>query len=209
MIIKGTKHVEELARADTICLDKTGTITTGKMTIDKFEIIGDIEKEQALSYLASLEALSNHPIASAIEKIAPHIQKHEVINQKEIPGHGLYGEIEAKKIMVGNQKLMQQFGITEKLEKEGAIYLAVEGKIVAYCTLKEEIRKDSKPMLEELKQMKITNLLMLTGDHKVQAEKVAKEVGTNLFIQDFFHKKNESGTATKTKTSCYFYRRWN
>ncbi len=177
LIIKGTKHVEELAKVDTICLDKTGTITTGKMTIDKFEIIGDIEKEKALSYLSSLEALSNHPIASAIEKIAPNIQTYEVINQKEIPGHGLYGEIEEKKVMVGNQKLMKKYGVTEELEKEGAIYLAVEGKIVAYCTLKEEIRKDSKQMVEELKKMQVSNLLMLTGDHKVQAEKVAKEVG--------------------------------
>lgn len=214
LLIKGTKHIEDLAKAEVLALDKTGTITTGKMKVQEFVLISNSKatenneiqsknerftnKEKILQYVYSLEANSNHPISNAIIEYAKEnkADKLEVEGQKEIAGCGIYGKIEGKEVVVGNKKMLYKYKIAvdseiENLKQnhedsnenvkqknavpENAILIAVDNKLVAYITLSEKIREGFKETLSKLYETGIKKVVMLTGDSKTNAEKIAKE----------------------------------
>ena len=212
LLIKGTKHIEDLAKAQVLALDKTGTITTGKMKVQEFKLINSdgilknklidnsYNKEKLLQYAYSLEVNSNHPISNAIVEYAKEnkADKLEVENQKEIAGCGIYGKIEGKEVVVGNKKMLDKYKITadseiENLKQnyddsnenvkqknavpENAILIAVDNKLVAYITLSEKIREGFKETLSKLYETGIKKVVMLTGDSKTNAEKIAKACG--------------------------------
>lgn len=177
MIIKGTKHIESLSKATVIAFDKTGTLTTGKMTIDKLEVFNNSSKEQVIEYIYNLENLSNHPISTAIKEYGKDIKKLEVKDYKEIAGHGLYGKIEDKEILFGNKKLLNKYNVDlAKAQLDDAIYLAVDGNIAGYITLKEEIRESSLDITEKLKKVGIRKTIMLTGDNLASAKVVQDKI---------------------------------
>lgn len=216
LLIKGTKHIEDLAKAQVLALDKTGTITTGKMKVQEFVLIKNSKatenneiqsksekftnKEKILQYAYSLEANSNHPISNAIIEYAKEnkADKLEVEGQKEIAGCGIYGKIEGKEVVVGNKKMLDKYKISvdseiENLKQnhensnengkqknavpENAILIAVENDLVAYITLSEKIREGFKETLSKLYETGIKKVVMLTGDSKTNAEKIAKVCG--------------------------------
>lgn len=177
IIIKGTKHIENLAKANAICFDKTGTITTGRPRIDNIKLTGICLEEDILRYVYSLESLSNHPIASAIEKMNRKVRKSEVEEFKEIPGHGLTGRIDDKRIVIGNKKILDKFEVKYKKLEEGAIYVAVKGELAACINLREEIREDAKKIAKAFEKTNISRLIMLTGDNEKSANKVAEKIG--------------------------------
>jgi len=182
MLIKGTKHIEALSEAEYIALDKTGTITTGKMEIDKLIAEGKMPVKDMLVYMYNLEKNSNHPISTAIikevEKQDAKINK-QVINYEEISGHGLYAKIEGKDVLFGNEKLLDKYDVAHTELMKNANYLVVDGEIQGYITLKEEIRKDIKELTNNAKKYGIKEIVMLTGDNEKSAEKISKEVGIN------------------------------
>lgn len=177
LIIKGTKHIEELANASAIAFDKTGTLTTGKMIIDKVVALDGIEEKKVLSYIYHLEKLSNHPIASAIGEVAKQVDTLEVKEYKEIAGHGLYGVIEEHQVVFGNRKLLEKYKIDTANYVEGSIALGIDQEMVGYITLKEEIRQDSITLVKDLKEQNIDRVIMLTGDSKKAASKMAEKIG--------------------------------
>ena len=216
LLIKGTKHIEDLAKAQVLALDKTGTITTGKMKVQEFVLISNSKatenneiqlknerftnKEKILQYAYSLEVNSNHPISNAIVEYAKENQadKLEVENQKEIAGCGIYGKIEGKEVAIGNKKMLYKYKIAVGGERdnlkqnyndsnenvkqknavpENAILIAVDNKLVAYITLSEKIREGFKETLSKLYETGIKKVVMLTGDSKTNAEKIAKACG--------------------------------
>lgn len=214
LLIKGTKHIEDLAKVEVLALDKTGTITTGKMKVQEFVLISNSKatenneiqsknerftnKEKILQYVYSLEANSNHPISNAIIEYAKEnkADKLEVEGQKEIAGCGIYGKIEGKEVVIGNKKMLYKYKIAvdseiENLKQnhddsnenvkqknavpENAILIAVDNKLVAYIMLSEKIREGFKETLSKLYETGIKKVVMLTGDSKTNAEKIAKE----------------------------------
>lgn len=178
MIIKGTKHIENLSKATVVAFDKTGTLTTGKMKIEELKVFDGLDEELVVKYIYSLENLSNHPISTAIKEYKSDIEKVEVTNYKEIAGHGLYGEIDNNVVIFGNKKLLDKYNI-EQLEqiKQDAIYLAVNGKIAGYITLKEEIRENAKDITSNLKKVGVNKTIMLTGDNEKSAKNISEKIG--------------------------------
>ena len=172
LIIKGTKHIEELANASAIAFDKTGTLI-----IDKVVSLDGIEEKKVLSYIYHLEKLSNHPIASAIGEVAKQVDTLEVKEYKEIAGHGLYGVIEEHQVVFGNRKLLEKYKIDTANYVEGSIALGIDQEMVGYITLKEEIRQDSITLVKDLKEQNIDRVIMLTGDSKKAASKMAEKIG--------------------------------
>lgn len=180
MIIKGTRHIESLAKANVVAFDKTGTLTTGKMQIEELQNVNEYSKEQLIKYIYNLESLSNHPIGTAIKKYAQEncieVKKLDVINYEEIPGHGLYGKIEENEVLFGNKKLLEKFEIEEKIIKPEAIYMVINKKIAGFITLREEIRKETLNIEKNLKKVGVNEIIMLTGDSEISANKIAKEL---------------------------------
>lgn len=193
MIIKGTKHIESLATADTIAFDKTGTLTTGNMLIDKIETLNGFNKDLLIKYIYNLEKLSNHPISTAIKNFSNKIEDIEVKEYKEVAGHGIFGKIEENEVLFGNKKLLEKYNINTKDYIEGAIYLCVNLKKVGYIILKENIRSEALEIENKMKEVNIQNIIMLTGDNKNAAKKVAeklriKEFYSELLPQDKLNK---------------------
>ena len=185
LLIKGTKHIEDLANAKVLALDKTGTITTGKMKVQEFKLMEKIEesnrldKEKILQYAYSLEINSNHPISNAIIEYAKEkdLTTLEVEAQKEIAGCGIYGKIEGKDVLIGNKKMLEKYDIEFEKIQENAILIAVDKKLVAHFILEENIREGFKETLSKLYNIGIKKVVMLTGDSQKEAEKIAKECG--------------------------------
>lgn len=177
MIIKGTKHIEKLSKASVVAFDKTGTLTTGKMKIQNLEIFEPFTKESVLSNMYSLEMLSNHPIGTAIKQYQDNIETKIVEEYKEIAGHGLYGKIEQKEVLFGNTKLLKQYKVSyDETLPQNAIFLSIDKQIAGYITLEEEIRKESKGIVQSLKSIGIKKVMMLTGDNQKSADKIGKEL---------------------------------
>ena len=181
LLIKGTKHIEDLAKAKILALDKTGTITTGKMKVEELKVLDKtLNKEKLLQYAYSLESNSNHPVSTAIIEYASefNLKKLEVENQKEIAGCGIYGEMEEKQVIIGNKKMLDKYQIeVDSKIPENAILIAVNNKISAYITLNERIREGVKETITKLYETGIKKVVMLTGDSKTNAEKIAKACG--------------------------------
>ena len=185
LLIKGTKHIEDLAKAKVLALDKTGTITTGKMKVQEFNLLqnkkdsNELDKQKILQYAYSLEVNSNHPISNAIMEYAKQndIKPLEVEKQKEIAGCGIYGKIDGKDVIIGNKKMLEKYHITFERIPENAILIAVGRKIVAHIILEENIREGFKETLSKLYDIGIKKVVMLTGDSNDEAKKIAKECG--------------------------------
>lgn len=186
LLIKGTKHIEDLAKAKVLALDKTGTITTGKMKVQEFNLLqnkkdsNELDKQKILQYAYSLEVNSNHPISNAIIELAKqnNIKFLEVEKQKEIAGCGIYGKIEGRDVAIGNKEMLEKYDIElEETVSENAILIAVDRKIVAHIILEENIREGFKETLSKLYDIGIKKAVMLTGDSNDEAKKIAKECG--------------------------------
>ena len=181
MIIKGTKHIENLASASVVAFDKTGTLTTGNMKIEEIKTFEPYNQNTILSYVYSLELLSNHPIGTAIKNYDKQIEEKQVEDYKEIAGHGLYGKIEEKEVLFGNSKLLEQYNVAKNEDiPQNAIIIVINKQIAGFITLTEEIRKEANKIVVNLKATGIKKAMMLTGDN----EKSAKKIGNELNVDD-------------------------
>ncbi len=176
IMIKGANYLEQLAKAQTFVFDKTGTLTKGTFAVSESHPAG-ISEAELLSYCAAAEQLSNHPIAASIVKAAGEIPKAE--NAREIAGFGVEAEVGGRKISVGNARLMEKCGITiTETEAAGTIvHCAVDGEYRGYILVSDEIKEQSKLAIADLKKLGAAKTVMLTGDRKITAEKVAGEIG--------------------------------
>ncbi len=179
MLIKGTKHIEDLAKASAIAFDKTGTITTGKMKVKEIIAVGESSKEKIMEYAYSLEKNSNHPISMAITKYGEEnkIKQISCTEQKEIAGLGIYGNIEENKVLVGNKKLLDKMNIKYKENEvaENGIIVVENDKVIGNIILEEDIRLGIAETIKSLKNIGIKKIIMLTGDSKKNAERIANE----------------------------------
>ena len=180
VLIKGSNYLDILTKANTMVLDKTGTITKGNFEVSKIILAEEIKEEELLEIAAVAESMSNHPIAkSIINKVNKKINKDEIGEYKEIAGMGIIAKHHGDEIVAGNAKLLEKEEIKYYPCNEiGAIvYIAKNKKYLGAIVISDTIKPDSKEAIEGFKKNEINKICMLTGDNKEIAENVAKQVG--------------------------------
>ncbi len=197
VIVKGGNFIEALAQVKIIITDKTGTLTRGKLKVEKvFAFNGKTEEDTARA-AGAIGLLSNHPTAQAVERYLKikNIAVEEPNNIKEYSGKGATAEFQNKKVATGKIKFFEELGIkipeeakraAEIENSEGFIvmFVAEENEFCGFITLSDEVRAGAKETLSELKNLGIEKIIMLTGDNKKIAERVAKEVGIEEYHAD-------------------------
>ncbi len=179
MLIKGSVYLEDLAKLDTVILDKTGTITKGNFVLtDIIPVDESVSKDEILKLARIAEYNSLHPIAlSIIGNNKNDIDISEWKNEESIDGEGIKGEYKGKILLAGNSKLLDRFNIPYiKNDEIGTIvYIAYNNKFLGSMVIKDEIKEDSEFALKEFKKLGIKNTFMLTGDNLETASYVAKK----------------------------------
>ena len=204
ILVKSSESLETVNKIDTIVFDKTGTLTKGKMTI----VDGKYDDE-TLKILQSLEANSNHPIAKSIVALAN--EKYDVSNFEDVAGKGIKGEIENKTYYAGNSKFVEEMNVENKFKSfeeeyskkgESIVYLFTENEVLAIFGLADEIKEESKVLVRKLKEEN-KRVIMLTGDTKVTANAIAKELGIEEVISNVTPKqKKEEIEKLNKNNSC-------
>ena len=181
VLIKGSNYLEALSAAEYIVFDKTGTLTKGVFEVTAVHH-NEIDKDKILEYAALAECASSHPISKSLQKAyGKHIDRRRVSDIEEISGHGVTATVDGHKVAAGNGKLMDNLGIrcVECHSVGTIIHVAVDGKYVGHIVISDIIKPHSKEAIAELKKAGVKKTVMLTGDAKAVAEKVAAELGVD------------------------------
>lgn len=179
ILIKGSNYMETLANIRTVVFDKTGTLTEGTFKVNKIVGLGESE-DKILELAATSESYSNHPIAVSLRMAyGKDIDGSNLSDVCESKGMGVSCSIDGQRIYVGNQKLLKEKGIDIPVVDEigTVVYVARENKCLGYIIIADEIKEDAKSLVEALKMQGIKTTVMLTGDKKEIAEKVAASIG--------------------------------
>lgn len=195
ILIRNGEALQQAGKLNVVVLDKTGTITQGKPSVTNIMSLAHISDQECLSFAASIEASSEHPLAQAIMDHAQSqgLNIHSCDNFDSITGQGVKAEISKQLVLFGNERLMRQHGINiDKLASESKlrsqeaktpIYLAVNNKAAAVITVADPIKSDS---IKAIKQMQMSGLkvILLTGDNKMTAQAVAKSVNITDVVSE-------------------------
>jgi Cu2+-exporting ATPase len=189
VLIKNAEALEKMDKINTLIVDKTGTITEGKPTVETVGTFNDdFSKEKVLQYIVSLNSNSEHPLAEATVKYGK-AQNVEVLQSKDfsaVTGKGVEATIDGKKIALGNPKMMEyvKTDITSKMKEEARTYqkqgktvsyLAIDTSVIGYVVIGDKIKETSAKAIKAL-QDKGISVIMLTGDNHDTAQAVASEL---------------------------------
>ena len=191
ILFKNAASIEEAGKIDFVVLDKTGTITEGKPVVEDVKAL--IDENEFIKLIASIEALSSHPIAYSILEYAKDIELYEVSNFETIPGKGIQGLINNKLIYALNPKAMRDMinysseieNYIEEISKLGKtpICFGYDNKLIGIVGIVDKIKEDSKMAINEMKKIGIVPI-MLTGDNNKTAAYIASLVGIDHYISE-------------------------
>ncbi|MCT7562361.1 heavy metal translocating P-type ATPase [Aliarcobacter butzleri] len=205
VLVKGANYIEKLTEIQEIIFDKTGTLTKGVFQVTRVESF-NLDKNELLEYAALVESFSTHPIAKAIvNAYDKELNLKEVSSCEELSGLGIKAKIKNKDILVGNERLLRQFGLEARKdikEELNIVYIAIDSKFEGFIVVSDIIKNEAKDFINEIKKLNISKTYMLTGDKKEVALKVANdlqidEVKYELLPQD----KLKSYEEIKNKTN--------
>ena len=197
ILIKNAEALEEMEKVNVIITDKTGTLTEGKPSMTQI-FTENIPENEAMQFAASLNKNSEHPLSQAVLDKAKFFASaqndnlKEVKNFKNISGRGILGEIDGKKLFLGNIHYLKEnnFEISENLLQKAQIlendantvsYLTIDGKAVAVFGFKDKIKENAKSAIQFLKNKGI-EIMMMTGDNEATAKSVAETLGIKKYI---------------------------
>ncbi len=173
ILIKGATYIEALCKADTVILDKTGTVTKGDFNITEENIT--IEKDLFKEYLCAAESLSNHPIAKTVNSAyGININATDVTNYKEASGKGVSLTYKGVNLKAGTDSLVE-VEVPEITTAGTVVYLTVNDKYAGHIVLEDTIKPDSVEAIDKMKKLGIKKTYMLTGDIRKAAEAIAKK----------------------------------
>ncbi len=187
ILFKGANFLDLMTKANTVVMDKTGTLTKGVFKVQQI-MSYDIDEAQWLPMAAALEVASTHPIAQAIvQYVGDKAKNIKVDGLEEVSGHGIKGIIEGKEVLAGNLKLMDKAGIQvdDELKKidDTIVIVALDKKIAGYIRIADEIKEDSKDAIKALHDRNIETII-LSGDKQSVVDRVAKELGIDKAFGD-------------------------
>ena len=178
VLVKGSNYLETLAQTSYVVFDKTGTMTQGV-----FEVSGvhhnEISDEKLLEYAALAECSSSHPISKSLQKAyGKQINRDRVTEIEELSGKGVTAKVDGIPVAAGNAKLMKYLNVEySECEEVGTIvHVAVDGKYAGHILISDKLKLHAKEAIRDLKKAGITKTVMLTGDMKRVADKVAEEL---------------------------------
>jgi Cu+-exporting ATPase len=192
-LIRNAEALETLEKVDTLVLDKTGTLTEGKPRVVSLNFAKD--GTRTLGLAASLEQGSEHPLASAIVNAAKErgARLEQVADFQSLTGRGITGKVNGQEVIAGNELLFRERGITveglakqaEDLRRKGqtAIFVAIGGEPAGFIGIADPIKPSTPTALRDLKAEGL-RIVMLTGDNRLTAEAVARELGIEDFEAD-------------------------
>lgn len=179
VLVKGSNYLETMAQTKYVVFDKTGTMTQGV-----FEVSGvhhnTMPEEELLEYAALAECSSSHPISKSLQKAyGKQINRDRVTDIEELSGKGVTAKVDGVKVAAGNAKLMKYLGIeySECGEIGTIVHVAVDGAYAGHILISDKLKPHAKEAIRDLKKAGITKTVMLTGDMKRVADKVAAELG--------------------------------
>ncbi len=194
ILVKKSEILENAQKINTIVFDKTGTLTYGRLKISEIRNYSNIEQNKLLQLVGSIESKSIHPIGKAFENYLKEndLEKLEVKEFGSVSGFGIIGKVEGQKLILGNAKILKEYKVEnihhhdeEELTKKGnsIVYVANTNKILALIGVNDIVRENAVEVIKELNKNKIETI-MLTGDSKETAEKIANEIGIKKVISN-------------------------
>ncbi len=194
ILVKKSEILENAQKINAIVFDKTGTLTYGKLKIAEILNYSEIENTQLLQLVGSIESKSTHPIGKAFtdymeENKIPILELEEFEN---VSGYGIIGKVKSEKIIIGNSKILEKYEIENKYLKDekslaqkgnSIVYVVKNNEIIALIGVNDIVREEAKNVIEILNKNKIQTI-MLTGDNKETAEKIAKNIGITDVISN-------------------------
>lgn len=193
ILIKSGQALEAAYQLDTIVLDKTGTITVGKPSLTDLLPLGDLNRPDLLRLIASAEQHSEHPLAQAILEAAKEegLDLLPVSHFEAMVGRGLSAQVEDKRLLIGNERLMKENNIDSsafqeqllELSQKGktAMFVAIDGQLVGILAVADEMKSSSLKAVQELQSMGL-EVIMLTGDREETAKAIAQKAGIQKVI---------------------------
>ena len=176
ILVKGSTYLEQLAKAEIVVMDKTGTLTKGNFAVQNVVVAGDMTEDELVELAALAECHSKHPISISIKDYyGKEADASRLGDVEEIAGFGVKAAIDGSIYYVGNDKLMQQQGIAvpEVTPVGTVVYVAKEDNYLGYLLIADEIKEDASECIRGLKKNGVKKIVMLTGDRKEAAAHVA------------------------------------
>ena len=201
--VKGSRHFEELAAADTIVFDKTGTLTEATPNLAGVLAFGDWHEDDVLRFSACLEEHFPHPVARAVVRAAQergleHRERHAEVEY--VVAHGIASSLEGKRVVIGSRHfVVEDEGVCVSAEQDrliegqtaglSSLYLAVDGELVGVLAIADPIKPGVPAAIASLRELGFSHIVMLTGDNEVAAARIAAQAGiteleANLLPED-------------------------
>lgn len=180
ILVKGSNYLEALSATKYVVFDKTGTLTKGVFEVSATYPENGFTGEDLLRFAAYAESSSSHPISVSLKKAyGKELDLEKISSIEEIAGHGVCAQVDGKKVLVGNMRLMQREQVQVLTEhKEGTVcYVAIDGVYGGCIVISDVIKPNAKEAIRGLKACGVKKAIMLTGDAKETALRVASEIG--------------------------------
>ncbi len=187
ILIKGSMFLDVLYDVKTVVSDKTGTLTKGTFQVTQIMPQEGFTQDELLSLAAQIEAQSTHPIAQSIkEAYKGEIDLAKITNYEEIAGHGIRATVGTQMVIAGNDRLLHQENITHDTCKVSGsvVHLAVDNKYAGYIIIADEIKDDAVKAIQDLHQIGIREVIMLSGDNQGVAADIAGRLGLDSYIAE-------------------------